>query len=395
MIEKDGNMRVLHIFSSPHLTHGASIFEYRISGLLKKDGIFFDYLVTERETEEEAARYKEQGSRIYHLKIDNAHGLFMRELKANRAYYRFFKEHKKQFKIVYADTENSLRAVHLLMARIAGIPVRVVHSHNNNLQTQSSFSRRFSRIIRKIFRISATDYFACSDVAAEWLFPRKIYRKKQYRLINNGIDTELFAFNGEYREEIRDMLGIAGGTLVVGAVARFMEQKNHMFMLDIMHKALEYNPDMVLLLIGEGKLEDQVKERAAGLGIGSRVIFAGTSPYVYKYLSAMDVYLMPSLFEGLGIAALEAQANGLACLVSENVPKEVKMCGSVVFKSLDEGVDEWAKELIRLSKLRSGGEQARANMTDKGYAVEHTADILRKFYKSKEKLYAEDYNGNR
>ena len=388
-------MRVLHIFSSPHLTHGASVFEHRISGILKSDGIFFDYLVTERETEEEAARYKEQGSRIYHLKIDNAHGLLMRELKANRAYYRFFKEHKNRFQIVYADTENSLRAVHLLMARIAGIPVRVVHSHNNNLQTQSSFSRKISRIVSKILRISAPDYFACSDVAAEWLFPRKIYRKKQYKLINNGIDTELFAFSEEYRKEVRDMLGIAQNTLVVGAVARFMEQKNHMFMLEIMHKALEYNPDTVLLLIGEGKLEEQVKERAAELGIGRSVIFAGTSPYVYKYLSAMDVYLMPSLFEGLGIAALEAQANGLACLVSENVPKQVKMCDSVVFKPLDDGADEWAEELLGLAKLRDNGEQARRRMTDKGYAIERTADILKRFYKSKEMLYAENYDGNR
>lgn len=379
-------MRVLHIFTSPHLTHGASIFEHRISELLKDDHIFFDYLVTERETEEEAARYKAQGSRIYHLKADNAHGLFIRELKANRAYYRFFKEHRDQFQIVYADTENALRAVHLLMARLAGIPVRVVHSHNSNLQTRSSFSRKLSRIIRNIFRFSATDYFACSDAAAEWLFPRKIYRKKQYDLINNGIDTGLFAFNAQNRKEIRDMHGIPDNTIVVGAVARFMEQKNHMFMLEVMHKALEYNPHMVLLLVGEGKLENQVRRRAAELGIAQNVIFAGTSPYVYKYMSAMDVYLMPSLFEGLGISGLEAQANGLGCLVSANVPPQVKMCSSVILKSLDDGAGEWALELLNLVRLRGDGAEARKNMAEKGYAIRHTADTLRAFYKGKENV---------
>lgn len=387
-------MRVLHIFTSPHLTHGASIFEHRISELLKSDNIFFDYLVTEKETEEEAARYRAQGSRIYHLKVDNAHGLIMRELKANRAYYRFFKEHKNRFQIVYADTENSLRAIHLLMARLAGIPVRVVHSHNSNLQTQSASSRKLSRIIRNIFKLSATDYFACSDVAAEWLFPRKIYGKKQYKLINNGIDTELFAFNEEYRKELRAVLGIADDTLVVGAVARFMEQKNHMFMLEIMHKALEYAPHIVLLLIGEGKLEDQVRKRAAELGIERSVIFAGTSPYVYKYLSAMDVYLMPSLFEGLVISGLEAQANGLGCLMSDSVSPQVRMCDQVVFKSLSESAGEWAKTLLDLTKLRNDGSQARQNMTEKGYAIRNTADILRNFYRGKEKLYAENSNGN-
>ena len=387
-------MRVLHIFTSPHLTHGASIFEHRISELLKADNIFFDYLVTEKETEEEAARYKAQGSRIYHLKVDNAHGLFMRELKANRAYYRFFKEHRNKFEIVYADTENSLRAVHLLMARFAGIPVRVVHSHNSNLQTQSSFSRKLSRIIRNIFKFSATDYFACSDAAAEWLFPRKIYRKKQYDIINNGIDTELFAFNAQNRKEIRDMHGISDSTVAVGAVARFMEQKNHMFMLEVMHKALEYNPDMVLLLVGEGKLENQVRRRASELGIERNVIFAGTSPCVYKYTSAMDVYLMPSLFEGLVISGLEAQANGLGCLISENVPPQVKMCDSVVFKSLSDSADEWAKELLELVKQRNDGADARRNMAEKGYAIKHTADMLRTFYRGREKLYAEHHDGN-
>ena len=120
-------MRVLHMFTNPHLTNGATIFEYRISGFLKNDDIYFDYLVTEQADMEEIERYKQMGSRIFKLPIDNAHGLIVRELKINREYYRFFKQHKNEYNIVYADTENALRSIHLLMARLAGIPVRVVH----------------------------------------------------------------------------------------------------------------------------------------------------------------------------------------------------------------------------------------------------------------------------
>ena len=128
------------MFTNPHLTNGATMFEYRVSSYLKEKDIFFDYLVTEEAENEELERYKSMGSKVYKLPIDNKHGLIIRELKVNVQYYKFFKKHR--YDIVYADTENALRSIHLLMARFAGVPVRVVHSHNTGLQTESRLSKK-------------------------------------------------------------------------------------------------------------------------------------------------------------------------------------------------------------------------------------------------------------
>lgn len=137
------------MFTNPHLTNGATMFEFRISQLLNKDGIYFDYLVTEQVENEEMERYKDVGSNIFKLPIDNEHGLLIRELKINREYYRFFKNHN--YNIVYADTENSLRSIHLFMAKLAGVSIRVVHSHNTGLQTESKTSKIISRVKKKLY----------------------------------------------------------------------------------------------------------------------------------------------------------------------------------------------------------------------------------------------------
>lgn len=373
-------MRVLHIFTNPHLTNGASIFEYRLSRLLKDKDIFFDYLVTEQETEEEKSRYEAEGSRVYHLDADNKRGLIIREIKLNRQYKKFFREHS--YDIVYCDTENPLRAIHLMMAKKTGIPVRVVHSHNNSMQTKSKISRILSRVIKRFFKYSATDYLACSEAAAKWLFPGKIYKNKQYRIISNGIDAEGFAFAPEWRRKIRGKYGLSDNDMVVGSVARLMPQKNHEFMFRIIGEIRKTVPDVRLLCVGEGDLEEQLRCQVRELGIEDNVIFAGTAPDVNHYYSAMDVYLMPSLFEGFGIAALEAQANGLPCILSDRISGAVDMGERVAFVSLEENAAVWAKRVTDEFRERRDGKSAREIMRQKGYSIENTANVMYELYLS-------------
>lgn len=371
-------MRVLHIFANPHLTNGASIFEYRLSRLLKDKDIFFDYLVTEQETEDERARYGAEGSKVYRLDADNKHGLIVREIKLNRQYKKFFSEHS--YDIVYCDTENPLRAIHLMKAKKAGIPVRVVHSHNNSMQTRSRISRILSRVIKHFFKYSATDYLACSEAAAKWLFPGKIYKNKQYRIINNGIDAESFAFNREWRRVIRERYKISDSDMVVGVVARFMPQKNHAFMFRVIEEIRKTNPGVRFLCIGEGELEEQLLRQVEELGIGDNVIFAGTAEDVNHYYSAMDVYLMASLFEGFGISALEAQANGLPCVLSDRISTVVDMGERVTFVSLEEEAAVWAERVTAEFRERNDGEASRKVMREKGYTIESTADVMHELY---------------
>lgn len=373
-------MRILHIFTNPHLTNGASVFEYEISKLLKQSDIYFDYLITEQATLAEECRYNEQGSELFRLPIDNNHGLVVREIKINKEYYKFFKTH--EYDIVYADTENALRAIHLWMARLAGVKVRVVHSHNSSLQTTSKASRLLSKFLRTLFLFSATDYFACSDLAAKWLFPTSIYKKQRYKLLKNGVDLERYHFNPAIRQKRRLELGVGENQLLIGAVARFMEQKNHSFMLEIFREILKKSPDAKLLLIGEGKLEQEIKELALEKRIVNQTIFFGTTDCVSEYLSAMDAYLMPSLFEGLPITGIEAQAAGLPCFMSDTITKEVGVTKLAYYLSLSDPPSLWAKKILESIKFKNRPDVSK-DIENAGFSIIHTKELLRKFYVEK------------
>lgn len=257
-------MRILHIYADPSLLHGASVFEYRIARQLKQDGIFFDYLVARDLQPRDAALYAENGSVVHRIHLDSSRGLIFQELKANIAYYKFFKSH--DYDIVYADTENALRAVHLLMARLAGVRVRVVHSHNTSMQTTSRLSRLIARVMKYIFPLSATHFFACSDAAAQWLFPPCIWKKKKYTLAKNGVDLDAFRFDPEARRNLRRQLGIGENQLLLGHVGRFMPQKNHGFLLESFAEAAKQREDIRLMLIGEGPLKEEMEKKGRPAG---------------------------------------------------------------------------------------------------------------------------------
>ncbi|MBR4588077.1 MAG: glycosyltransferase family 1 protein [Lachnospiraceae bacterium] len=374
-------MRVLHIFTNPHINNGATIFELRVGERLKDSNIYFDYLCTEKADKEELAEYKKTKSRVYRLPIDNDHGLFIRELKINRRYYHFFKTH--DYDIVYADTENALRAIHLFMARLAGVKVRVVHSHNTGLQTESKSSRLISRALRRLFLFSATDYLACSEEAAKWLFPKSIVKHKKYEIIKNGIELEEYLYSEDKRKKMRKALGISEGSLVVGNVGRLMPQKNHSFMLDVFAELKKKRDDAVLLLVGEGKLRNEIEEKAAGLGISDSVIMTGNVTNVSDHLQAMDVFIMPSLFEGFGIAGIEAQAAGLFCLFSDSIPRDIDITPLAKFMPPEAGADKWAESILSI-KCEERQDHS-AEIEKAGFSIEATIDRLKNIYAGLEK----------
>lgn len=375
----DSLMRVLHLFTNPHLTNGATVFEYRVSEFLKDEEIYFDYLVTEQASDEELTRYKKMGSIVYRLPIDNTHGLFIRELKINLQYFSFFKKH--HYDIVYADTENALRAIHLLMARLAGVKVRVVHSHNTGLQTSSKKARKIARCMRSFFYFSATHYFACSDMAAEWLFPKKIYKSKRYTLLTNGVDLEKFEFNQEIRKNIRNKYQISEDEIVIGNVGRFMPQKNHEFILEIFLEILQNTKKAKLMLIGSGPLLSKIQEKTSEFGISDKVIFVGNIANVNDYLQVMDVFLMPSLFEGLPITGIEAQANGLPCIFADSITKELKITKQAEYCSLNSEAAVWAMNV--LSAAKRGRMDCKEEIISSGYSIKNTVEYFSNFYHKK------------
>lgn len=228
------------------------------------------------------------------------------------------------------------------------------------------------RILKKIEKYS--DYcFACGREAGEWLFPHR-----KFKVLNNAIDTKAFIYNENKRNYIREELGIQG-KFVLGHVGRFFTQKNHAFLIDIFNQVHKRNPNSVLLLVGDGELRKQIEHKVESLGLKDDVIFTGVRSDIPDLNQAMDVFVFPSLFEGLGIVAVEAQAAGLHTICSDVVPHEVKLTDLVDFVSLNDSAEEWANVIL---KYNNG--YARENTTDiikqKGYDIHTTAKQLQRFY---------------
>ena len=196
-------------------------------------------------------------------------------------------------------------------------------------------------------RVIGDFFFACSSIAGKKAFGRR-FLKKGF-IINNAFEQEKFSFNADKRKEIRTSLGIDEKT-VIGHVGNMTPPKNHMFLLDVFCEYLKYNSDSVLLLVGTGYLKKEIIKKSNELGFGDRVIMIGLVDNVQDYLSAMDFFVFPSRFEGLGIAFVEAQINGLKCIVSKNVPQEANINGkNNAFLSIKRSPKIWAKKLDELS----------------------------------------------
>ena len=225
-------------------------------------------------------------------------------------------------------------------------------------------------------RFIPDEYCACSVAAGEWKFPKSVVRKK-LRVINNGVDLDLFSPSPDKRAEMRKNLGILDSTLVIGNVGRFSTPKNHPFTFEVFKALKDQVKNSKLMLVGDGELMDDAKDRVKELGLEKDVIFVGRVNNVQDYVQAMDVFVFPSLWEGLGLVGVEAQGVGIPVIASTNVPLEMKLTDDVFYLPLD-NVEDWVDKIIEVSSL------PRKNNIDKirkqGYDINQTAEKLRKLY---------------
>lgn len=287
-----------------------------------------------------------------------------------RALLDFFREHP-EYQIVHCHLD-CMSALPLGAAKQCGAPVRIAHAHSSNQDRDWKYllKRYYMGKIPKV----ATHFFACSQAAGEWMFPGQ-----QVQVMNNGIDAEKFGYSPEIRQEVRRELDLTDD-LVLGHIGRFAPQKNHTFLLDIFHQVHQKNPNTRLVLVGGGPLEIQIREKAAKLGLSEAVTFLGVRSDVERLLQGMDVFVLPSLYEGLGIVAVEAQAAGLNCVVSDSVPGLCKMTENVTFLPLSSPPEYWAETILSLDPT------ARTSQSEKirsaGFDIQTTAQWLTNFYKS-------------
>lgn len=267
-------------------------------------------------------------------------------------YEKVFKYHKElkrvlkenNYKIVHSHI-NTLSVFSLFAAKCAGVPVRIAHSHSTTNKAEKK-KNLMKQILRPFSKKYATHYFCCSELAGRWLFGDKVYDDGKVFLLNNAIDLNNFKYDEKIRIEKRKELGIDDTKLVIGHLGRFVTQKNHEFLIEIFNEIQKKNKNAILLLAGQGPLKEKIEEKVKNLGIDDKVFFLGQVNDAYKLYQAFDVFLLPSLYEGLPVVGVEAQATGLLCELSSDMTKETKVLETTRFISLNKSADEWANIIL-------------------------------------------------
>ena len=266
-------------------------------------------------------------------------------------YQKVFKYHKalkkalkeENYKIVHSHI-NTLSVFSLFAAKCAGVPVRIAHSHSTTNKKEKK-KNLLKQILRPFSKVFATDYMCCSELAGRWLFGNKEYDKGNVYLLNNAIDLDKFKYDEKIRNEKRKELNIDDDTLVIGHVGRFVEQKNHRFLIDIFNEVHKEKENSILMLVGQGPLMEEIKEKVKALGLENNVMFLGQRNDINELYQAMDLFLFPSLYEGLGMVVVEAHCSNLPCIVSSEVPKIVKIGSNIIFVSLENDIYYWAEKV--------------------------------------------------
>lgn len=272
-----------------------------------------------------------------------------------------YKIMKGRYSIVHSNM-NALSVFPLFAAYLAGVPVRILHNHSTD--TKAEPLRTFIKhLLRPFARLFANQYWACSRLAGEWMYGKKAIEEGKVTIINNAIDLKKFAFDEEKRERLREELGLQD-CFVIGHVGRFMKQKNHAFLVDIFSEINKKQENARLVLVGDGPLKTEIEDKVKAIGLEAKVIFTGVRSDVADLYNVMDVFVFPSLYEGLGMVAVEAQANGLLVVASTEVPVEAKISDNIKFEALNKSL--WVNVILDCMKNsgRSVDDEIKRNKFD-------------------------------
>lgn len=329
-----------------------------------KNKIIFDFLVP---AEKEKLAYEDQ-LREYGCKIYRGYRRWKDSFFGHYIdLYHFFKKHRSEYDIAVGNYLDFQNINFLIIAKLFGITT-IAHAHNANVPRNLKF--KIFVFINQIIGLFFVDsLFTCSSVAAKWMFGNLLLKKnkRSYFQINNRINVDKFRFSKKIRNEIREKLGISADTIVLGNSGRMVAQKNQLFLVDIFFEYLKINKNAKLIILGDGILRQDIVERIKSYNISEKVILTGSVSNVSDWLQGMDVFVFPSVFEGLGMSAIESQAAGLMTFVSDKVPQDVNISPLYHCLSLKQSPKEWAEEIsIYDHYLR---EDTYENIDSNGYNV--------------------------
>lgn len=335
---------------------------------MDKENMKMDFLAIDDPSDEYRAFFEKNHLNCFVFHKKNIASYFSRIIRLCR---------QEKYDIVHVHGNSANMAIELLAAALGGVKHRTAHSHNT-----ATLHPLTHRILSPLFSALCTTRLACGEDAGKWL-----YRNKNFTTLKNGIDVSKFKIVPDIRTEYRKRLQIGKDDILIGHVGNFIEQKNHTYLIDIFSEIHQYEPNAKLLLISDGMLLNDIKEKVRQLHLDNFVIFLGKTMEVEKYLQAMDVFLFPSLHEGLPLVLVEAQASGLPCIVSETVSKEADLIGKCKYLPIGKAdIKNWVKEVLVLyheNAVCNRSEISEINqriIRDKGYDIAQNANILRQIY---------------
>lgn len=287
---------------------------------------------------------------------------------------KFFDNHSRDYSIVHYHAI-SIWVIALKIASKRGLKT-ITHCHNTKYSDKWLGSIR-NRLLCIPIKNYTNYYFACSRDAGNFMFGKENLQKNNVTIINNAINSSKFYYNVLTRQKVRDNLNL-DGNLVIGHIGRFTKQKNHLFLIDIFREVNYIIPNTKLLLIGDGELLPEVKSKVKKYGLSEKVVFLGHRDDISDILQAMDVFVFPSIFEGLGIVLIEAQFSNLPCVVSSAVPDESKISSNFYKISLEKKPIEWAKIILNCSLADRNNNYIQD--IDMGYDIRTEVKELEKLY---------------
>lgn len=283
---------------------------------------------------------------------------------------------QRKYDVIHANGQSATLAVEMFAGLLTGCRLRVAHSHNSMCLHQKAH-----KMLKPLFKITCNDAIACSKDAGNWLFG-----EKKYWILNNGIDVDAFRFSESLRKEYRKKLGLKEDDIALGNVAAFEPKKNQSFLIDMMKVLIQNNPKYILYLWGiDGTSKEAVLKKIKNNGLEKNIKYMGTTDKINEFINAMDLMLLPSMFEGFPVTVVEWQANGLPCILSDTITPDCNLDGNVKFLPINNGVECWAEQIESCSfDVKDRASNIHIMMLQKkGFDIKQNANELKEHYLEK------------
>lgn len=361
-------IRIVHNIASLHLG-GSQAFVMNMYRNIDRSKVQFDFVVTPETKEGFYDEITNLGGKIFtcpRYKGTN-------HIQYNKWWDDFFNKHP-EYKVIHGHVR-STASIYLKIAKRHGL-VTIAHSHSTS--NGNGISAIVKRIMQLPIRKQADYLFACSDKAGKWLYGEKAITQQNYYMIPNGVDLKRFKFDVNKRNQMRMTLGIKEDIMILGHIGRLSTPKNHKFLLNVFNQYHKINSNSKLLLVGDGELFDSIKQHINKLDINDAVIMTGSKQNTEDYYQIMDIFLFPSLWEGLPVSVVEAQANGLQCIISDVITHDVDLTALIQYLPLDEKL--WLGAIIEAHKRKRIGLTSEDRVRLQPFDAITVANKLQEFY---------------